>query len=148
MSMRDNPFDSLEDLFDRMSRQFEEAARGLEGEWDWSTEMGTGRMNIDLADRGDAFVLTADVPGYEKEEIDVRLADNRLTIVAEHEESAEEETETYIRSERQHRAMRDSVRLPAAVDADAVTAACKNGVLTVTLPKVEPTEEARRIDIE
>lgn len=154
MSMRGNPFEELERMFERMSRQFEEAARSWEGQLPRLAGAGWGTMGIDLADHGDEFVVTADVPGFEKDEIDLELRDDTLHVHAEHAEEHEEtaggeEAEgTYIRSERSHRRMSDSIRLPEPVDADAVSATCKNGVLTVHLPKREPSEPAHHIDVE
>ncbi|WP_227779276.1 Hsp20/alpha crystallin family protein [Haladaptatus pallidirubidus] len=104
---------------------------------------------VDLADEGDQFVVTADVPGYEKDEIDVQIQNNTLRIRAKHEQEAEEREEALIRSEREHREMRESVTLPEPVDEDNITASCNNGVLTVHLPKKEPTEPGgKKIEVE
>ncbi|MGM0592551.1 MAG: Hsp20/alpha crystallin family protein, partial [Halobacteriota archaeon] len=65
----------------------------------------------------------------------------------EHEEALEEEDERYLRHERRHRSTSRSIRLPDEIDKDNVSARMNNGVLTVTLPKVE-AEEARDIEIE
>ena len=147
-----NPFRRLEQQFERLQRQFEDALDLWDGEEFEAplTDLTTSRMGIDLADCGDEFVLTADVPGFERDDIDLRLADDRLHITAEREhEEREEEDEFYIRSERSHRTARRSVRLPEPVDEDAVEATYKNGVLTVTLPKREPNEvEGTSIDVE
>ena len=134
-------------MFDRMSRQFEDMTRSWEGTGSSMTS-GWGSMGIDLADRGDEFVVTADVPGFEKDEIDLQLVENTLRIHAEHTQETEQREETYLRSERQHQRLSDSVRLPEAVDEEAVTATCKNGVLTVHLPKAEPSQPSRNIEVE
>lgn len=149
MSAGNNPFETIERMFEQMSRQFEEAARawGTEGA---DLERGrSGRMGIDIADHGEEFVVTADVPGFESDEIDLRIADTTLLIEATHEQTAEEEAETYLRSERERRSLREQVRLPDSVVEDEVDASLNNGVLTVRLPKAEPTEAGgRRIDID
>ena len=79
-----------------------------------------------------------------------RLVDDTVHITAEREREEREETaEHYLRSERTHRTMQRSIRLPGSVVEDEVEATCKNGVLTITLPKAEPIEpEGRKIDIE
>jgi len=105
----------------------------------------TRRMGVDLADRGDEYVLTADVPGFERDDIDFRFADDTLYITAEYEradrEEADEAEETrYLKSERERRTMKRSIRLPESVDEEAVKATYQNGVLTVTLPKAEQTD--------
>lgn len=147
MSMQGrNPFEELERIFDRMSRQFE-------GSWgEWEMPGGMQEMSIDVADRADEIVVTADLPGFERDDIDVRLADNRLRIHAHREETTEETGEEgrgeYIRQERSHRSMNRSITLPESVDEENVHARYTNGVLTVTLPKLHKVEESRSISIE
>ena len=148
MTSRTNPFDELERLFERMSHQFEEASQS------WGTgealEPWTGgleTMAVDLAEHDDEYVASVDLPGFERDDIEVSVTDNTLRVAAEHEEAAEEEGEHYLRRERSHRSQERSIRLPGEVDPDAVEATMKHGVLTVTLPKAE-TEKAKRIEIE
>lgn len=152
MPMDRNPFWNIEEQFDRLQRQFEDALE------QWNVERGregaparAQTMGIDLADHGDEFVLTADVPGFEKDDIDLRISGKSLNISARREEATQQggPDERYIRSERAHRALQRSVRLPGPVDETAVSATHRNGVLTVTLPKEQPTEpDGRSIDIE
>lgn len=148
MNGRRNPFGEFERVFDQLRRELEDMTRDFEDEWGVS-QTGFGHIGFDMADEGDEFVITADIPGYEKDEIDLRVRDNMLFIRAEHEQEAEERDIDYLRSEREHRSMRESVTLPESVDEENITATCKNGVLTVHLPKKEPTEaEGRQIEIE
>lgn len=148
MTPRSNPFDEIERLFENMSRQFEEAS------WSWGDREPFARfstafeaMAIDVVEHDDEFVVTVDLPGFERDQVDVRVTDHRLTVEAEHESEMEEGDETYLRQERSHREMKRTITLPDAVDEGAVTARMKNGVLTVTCPKVE-VEEAHEIEIE
>ena len=149
MTDGNNPFEGLEKQFERLQRQFE----GVTRTWDFDRfdfpEMEAGSMGIDLVDHGDELVLTADVPGFERDEIDVRISDATLSITAEHEEETEEREELYLKSERAHKAISRSVRLPEPIDEDSVSATYNNGVLTLTLPKVEPTEVGgHKIEVE
>jgi HSP20 family protein len=144
MSTSGNPFDELERLFERMSRQFDEAT-GM-----WNAETPFGRMesmSIDLVETDDEFVVTADLPGFERDDVDIQVTDHTLRIEAEHEEATEEHEADYLRRERRHESVHRSIRLPDEVDKEAVEARMKNGVLTVTLPRLE-AEEARSIEIE
>lgn len=135
-------------MFEQFSKEFEDAARDFDEEWGFR-RIGLAHIGVDLADEGDQFIVTADVPGYEKDEIDVQIQNNTLRIRAKHEQEAEERKEALIRSEREHREMRESVTLPEPVDEDNITASCNNGVLTVHLPKKEPTEPSRKkIEVE
>lgn len=145
MSGRRNPFDDIEELFNRFSQQFDNQPGFNQDVFGMA---GTDRMSIDLADREDAFVVTADTPGFEKDEINVRVSDDTLSIEADREQETEEEEENYLRSERRSESMRRSVRLPEPVEEDAVSATYKNGVLTITLPKRDPETGGRSIQIE
>ncbi|GAB7095345.1 Hsp20/alpha crystallin family protein [Halolamina litorea] len=146
MSTRSNPFEDIEQFFERMSRQFEESADAWEndgplGRW------GGEEMAIDLVEHDDEFVVTIDLPGFEKDDVDVRVTDHTLRIEADREESTDEESERYLRHERRERSMSRSIRLPEEVRKEEVKARMNNGVLTVTVPKME-VEEAHSIEIE
>jgi HSP20 family protein len=150
MARRSNPFEDLEELFDRMRRQFEEATGSME---DVSVESLRSGMRVDVEDAGESFVVRADLPGFEKEEIDVRLSEQRLRISAEHSEErteagGESDDGRYVRQERHHSSMERVVRLPEPVDETSVSAEFRNGVLTVTLAKMESDGSGRDIEIE
>lgn len=141
---RRNPFDEIERFFERMSEQFEDMD-------DWSSFETAlpSRLKIDIADHGEEYEVTADLPGYDKEDIEVELAEDRLRIAAEHEaESEEEEPGRYVKRERSKQSVSRSVTLPEPVDEEGVEARFRNGVLTVTLQKAGGGEDAHRIDIE
>jgi HSP20 family protein len=145
---RSNPFEEFETLFERMSRQFDEMSRQFDG----PTMGQTHGIQLDVSDYDEEFVVVADVPGFEKEDIDLSVANRSLTIEAAREMREDEESETgeYIRRERRHESLRRTVRLPEEILADDATASYKNGVLTVTLPKVhvEESDDSHRIDID
>lgn len=148
MSMRGNPFDELERLFERMNRQLEATGQWWENDplSDWAME--GNELPIDLADRGNEFVVTVDVPGYGQDEIDVRMTDNTVRIEADSREETERSEENLLRSERHRRSLSRSIRLPDPVHPDQVNAKLRNGILTITLPKMEPDTESHHIDIE
>jgi HSP20 family protein len=138
--MRRNPFDELEEMIERMSRQFEGGVPasfpGMEG------------IAIDVADRDEEYVVTADLPGYESDDIEVTVSEGRLRIAADRESAVDEETAEYIFNERRRESVSRTVRLPEPVDEEAVTAKYTNGVLTITLPKEDVGEDGRQIEIE
>lgn len=145
MARRRNPFDDIDEFFERLSSQFE-GQQGFE-----RSPFGMGganRMSIDLADTDEEFVVTADAPGFDKEEIDVRVTGRQLTIEAERNEGSEESDETYLRSERRSESLRRTIQLPEPVDEEDVSAKYKNGVLTITLPKRDPETGGKSINIE
>lgn len=149
MMRRYNPFEELEQMFERTSRQLDEMGRGFDG-----SAGEFGGMDIDLSDYDDEIVVVADLPGFDREEIDVTVSDRTLTVSAERESETESESDTdggeYLRRERTHSSMRRRVHLPEPVDEEAAGATYTNGVLTITLPKMGAgnDEDVRRIDVE
>lgn len=150
---RSNPFNfsDIDSMFGRMSRQFEEMNRQL-GSWD--SGMGGAHshgMAVDVSERDDNLVVVADLPGFEREDIDLTVSGQTLTISAERETTTEsEDGDEYLRRERRSQSMRRSIRLPVEIDEDSTTATYTNGVLTVTLPtrQSEDVDDSHRIDID
>jgi HSP20 family protein len=142
---RRNPFRELEELFERMSRDVDGV--GIE-----ALGAGAGAVAVDVAETDAEFVVTADLPGYDREDIDVTLDDRELTVAAERDRESTERGEAddrrFLRRERSHSAVSRTVYVPEAVDAENVTATYRNGVLTVTLPKAEAGDEGHQIDVE
>ncbi len=143
----DRPLEELERLVDRMSRQFDDAAQLWNSDGPlsrWTPEADS--MAIDLADRDGEFVVTADLPGFESDDIDIRVTDRTLRIEADREHVHDEHREDYLRHERRHESSQRSVRLPERVDKADATATLAHGVLRVRLPKRE-TEQPHSIRI-
>ena len=86
----------------------------------------------------DQFTLVVELPGLKKEEIEISLHDDRLTISGER--KREESSEQEFLTERSYGKFQRSLTLPSAVDAEAVKANYKNGLLQVVLPKAEQTK--------
>lgn len=150
MSGRRNPFEEIERLFNRMSRQFEDE---IGGNLPQVGGMAGTKPAMDVRDDGDELVVTADLPGYDKEDIDVQLRGDTLHVSAERESGSQQEGERgqgrYIRQERRRESVSRSVTLPEQVEEDEVSAEYQNGVLTVRLPKVQASGgDGHRIDIE
>lgn len=136
MTRRRNPFDDVERLFDRLNEQFGE-----------SVGVGGG-FPVDVEDAGDHYVVTADLPGFETEDIDVQVRDDALHVDATRERDEEDADDTYIRRERSARSVSRRIGLPEAVEEADATARFENGVLTVELPKSGEGSDETRIDIE
>lgn len=106
-------------------------------------------LKTDVIEKDGRYELEADLPGFNKEDIHVDVKDDVLTISAEHEEQASEKKDgKYIRRERGYSSYRRSFRVDG-VKQDDITAAYKNGVLTVTVPKREalPEQDVKRIEV-
>ena len=102
---------------------------------------------MDVLDRGDAYVVHVDLPGYERDDIEVTVGDGRLSVQAERTTETLDEGERYVRRERQRGATTRTVGLPGPVREREATATHENGVLTVTLPRESP-DEGTEIDVE
>lgn len=104
-------------------------------------------ISCDIADKGDRFVLTADMPGMEKDEVNINVVDNEIEISAEHKESEEEKKGDYVRKERSETKYYRRLGLPEEIVSNKVTAKMTNGVLTVELPKKTPTKVEAPISV-
>lgn len=141
-----NPFDEFEAFLERMSRQLDE------GPW----RVGIESAPVDVIDEDDAYVVEVDLPGFEREELDVTMIDGQLRVRAEHEDESADDDEDdgsaiggrrYVRRERRRRSVDRRVSLPEEVSAEGVTATYDRGVLTVHLPKAG-IGETHRIKID
>jgi len=107
---------------------------------------GAGRIPVDVLDRGDEFVVRADLPGYDHEDVEVTLSDaTRLRIEAERE--ADPAEGTFVRRERRQGRSGRTVTLPEAVDEDATGATYDAGVLEITLGKRSAGTEGTDIPV-
>jgi HSP20 family protein len=93
--------------------------------------------SVDISERKDAFVVTAEVPGIKPEDIEVTLEDGLLTIKGERRMEEETSDRQYHRVERRYGSFRRSITLPSQVQADAIDASYSEGVLQVVVPKAE-----------
>lgn len=142
---RRTPFDDIERLIDRMGEQFEDASQQWGG---LNPQQLSGAASIDVIDRGDAFDVRADLPGFEPDDVDFRVVDQTLHLDATRSEETSMEDGEFVHQERTSESVSRRVRLPEPVDADDVTATLEQGVLSVTLPKVVPDSTGHSIDIE
>ena len=134
--MRENPFDSMERLFDQMRREMTGSG--------WATapvlaEDSGWDAGISLEATDDGYVVLADLPGFERDELSIRLHDDHLHLRGEHEVGSG--------AEYRSRTVSESVRLPEPVDPEQVTATYRNGVLEVSFV-VDSEEAGTAIDIE
>lgn len=92
---------------------------------------------IDIIEEGDKIIIKADLPGMEKKDISVTLADDMLTIKGERSSEKEEKKKNYFRQERHFGKFQRTFRLPAEIKSEKVDAVFDKGVLQITLPKSE-----------
>ena len=104
----------------------------------------------DIRDTGDSYVLEAELPGFQKDEIKISVESDTLTLSAVHKEKTEEEKAkdgTYLRRERSTSSYEQKLDI-SNVDTSKLHAVYENGVLTLTMPKKQPaTPVSRQLEI-
>jgi HSP20 family protein len=139
-------FDEMEQLFDQMRRSMVGMRPSLDIDT-YTHRLGSGsdsNLTLEAVDGG--YAVLADLPGFEKAEIDLRFDDGMLTIRATHEVSEEGMGASYSRSRR----VSESIRVPGDVLVEEIEATYRNGVLEVVLPVEGEMADAdsHRIDID
>ncbi len=141
-------------LFDPLSdfQNYREAFRQmLEGGWVLPRDLMPSPMNavvvaVDVLDNGTELVVKAGLPGVKPEDISISVLDDTLTIKATLSDEDDIRGATYLRRERKATAFIRSLKLPVKVEAGKTEARCKNGVLTLCLPK-QTSQRPRTIQV-
>lgn len=137
-----DPFLSLREELDSMLAK-------MSAEFDGGSLSGGVLPALDLSETDAAVEIRMDVPGFKPEEIDIQVTENTITVSAERQEEKEEKKDggkSYHRIERRRGSFVRTVALPCCVNPDKVEAACKEGVLTISLPKSE-SSRIRKVKI-
>jgi HSP20 family protein len=149
------PFGSLRQEIDRLFDDFDAGFR-----WPFGQSLFGGQPlfqremtwpatpAVDVVESEKAYQITADVPGMDEKNIEVKVADGVMTIKGEKQEEKEEKRKDYHLQERSFGSFQRSFQLPETVDPDKIEASFKKGVLTVTLPKKpEAQKPAKKIEV-
>jgi len=130
------PLDQLNNLREEINRLFESPF----GEYSRNTDFFGWAPVIDLYEGKDDLIVRAELPGMNKEEIDISLHEGSLIISGERKVGSDDQDAETSRSERFFGRFQRALELPKPVDASKVTATYKDGILTVTLPKTEESK--------
>jgi HSP20 family protein len=103
--------------------------------------------SVDVFEDGGTIVVKADLPGLTKDELAVKLIDNSLEISGEKRSEERVDRRDYLRLERTYGKFSRTLRLPEGLDADKVKATFADGVLEITIPKVEDKRMVHNITI-
>ena len=98
---------------------------------------------VDVADHGDKYKMTVELPGINKEDINLEVTPNGIELSAEHDETTDEKGKNWLRKERTSSSFYRCFDMPDEVKTDDVVAEMNDGVLTVTLPKKKPTPKQK-----
>jgi HSP20 family protein len=135
--VRWDPFDAFLGAQDDLNRMFRRNWLSPTGERP-STEGATWAPAVDIYETGESLNVEAELPGIEPKDIEVSVDEGVLTIKGERKLEKEVKEENFHRIERAYGMFQRSVRLPQDVDPESVKASYDDGVLKVTVPKVEP----------
>lgn len=144
-------------MFDLLARPKRADVDRIRGEWNSFFDRLFGNLPglfregdawpaVDVTESRDKYTVTAELPGLDKDDIDVTLEDDVLTIRGEKKKESEAKDESYHRVECSYGTFTRSLRLPGKVDPEHIKASFKKGVLTLSIPKPEE-ERGRKIEI-
>jgi HSP20 family protein len=146
--LRWDPFRDLTSIQDEMNQMFDRVfGRRGPGGREAGAASASWAPAVDIAERKDAYVVTAEVPGVKPEELEVTLEDGLLTIQGERRLEEETSDRQYHRVERRYGSFRRSITLPSQVQADAIEANYSDGVLQVVVPKAE-SAKPKKINVQ
>jgi HSP20 family protein len=144
------PFDSLRREVDRLIEDFgngfwRSPFRGLDVAPSRNIEASlSAAPAVDVSETDKAYEITAELPGMDEKNVEVKLANGVLTIKGEKRDEKEEKRKDYYMRERSFGSFQRSFQVPDGVDADKIEANFKNGILTVTLPKSPEAQKAEK----
>ena len=142
--------------FEEMEKRFEEFFRRpfsmLGPSWFPAIrmpEIGEVSAKVDIFEEGNDVVVKAELPGMKKEDLDVNLTDDTITVSGEKKKEEKIEKKDYYRVERSYGSFTRSFRLPKEVQSDKAKASFKDGVLEIRVPKTEEAmKKEKKVTIE
>lgn len=135
--VRWDPFKDINQLFNRYPEYNTEDVRAEQKDW---------APMVDIYEANDKYIVRTELPGVDKDNVNVSVDDSVLTIKGSKQFVDAKEGEKWKRVESRYGEFVRSFSLPEEVDAEKISAAYKNGVLELSIPKVEP-KKARTIDV-
>lgn len=144
--VRYDPWRTISQLQNEMNRLFEDQL-GDEETPDTGMVATDWRPAVDVQEDANQYLITADLPGVDPEDIDVSLDNGVLTIRGERRDESEQEQGSYKRVERVRGTFFRRFTLPDTADAENVKAKSENGVLRITIPK-QAKVQPRKIQVE
>lgn len=139
-----HPFETLRRQIDRLFEEpFRRAAPDLEPFG--RLPLWASSPAVDLVEKDKEYEITAELPGLDEKNVQVKLSDSTLTISGEKKEEREEKERGYHLSERRYGAFRRAFRIPEGVDRERIEASFGKGVLTIKLPKSSEGHKPEKI---
>ena len=141
-----NPFSLMRRFGEDMEQLFDEfgfgrlAPRGFD-------QMAAWTPQVEVLQRDKEFVIRADLPGINKDNVKVELRDDSIVLSGERQEERKEEREGFLRTERSYGSFYREIPLPPDVDTSKATATFRDGVLEITMPSAEGEGRRRQLEI-
>ena len=148
------PQKGLVSPFEEMERWFEEAFRRPFYAPSWMPkfklpEFGMSYPTVDIYEDGNDVIVKAELPGMKKQDIDVSISDDVITISGEKKSEEKVEKKDYYRLERSYGSFTRTLRLPAETQTDKAKASFTDGILEVRMPKTEAAlQKTKKITVE
>lgn len=136
----------LDRVFDNMRRDFERSFSTMP--FLAIPPMTVSSLSCDVVDEGDRYVINTDMPGISKDEVKLDVSDGTVEISAEHKEHEEEKKKNYVRKERKYLSYHRTLPLPEKVDSSKTKARLNNGILTIEIPKTNPTPKPKTTTVQ
>jgi HSP20 family protein len=140
-----NPWREMSAMPDRLDRFFDDPFFRL-GRMAEDSGLGMWNPAVDLYEKDDCVMIKAELPGVDKNDINIDLKDRLLTLSGERTHDKEVNEENYYRRERSYGKFQRTFTLPADVDSDKIKAEFKDGVLQIEIPKPEE-KKAKKVTI-
>ncbi|MDD5559445.1 Hsp20/alpha crystallin family protein [Candidatus Methylomirabilis sp.] len=146
--VRWDPFRDVMTLQERMNRLFDHALSRTRMDDEEGLTASMWSPAVDIFETSDSIVMKAELPGVSRDNIDIQVEDNTLTLKGERKFEREVKEENYLRIERSYGAFQRAFNLPTGVQQDKIRAVFKDGVLEVTMPKAEEAKPKQvKIDV-
>ena len=142
--IRWDPFRDIVTLREKMNRLFEDAVTARGEEKDMISSTWT--PSVDIFETENELILTAEVPGVEEDNIEIKIEDNTLCLNGERKFEKETKEENYHRIERSYGSFYRSFTIPRNVDQENIRAEHDNGVLRISMPK-KPESKSKTVKV-
>jgi len=142
--IRWDPFRDIVTLREKMNRLFEDAVTARGEEKDMISSTWT--PSVDIFETENELILTAEVPGVEEDNIEIKIEDNTLCLNGERKFEKETKEENYHRIERSYGSFYRSFTIPRNVDQEKIRAEHDNGVLRISMPK-KPESKSKTVKV-
>lgn len=138
-------FDFMNDVLEEISKAFDVDC----SEFQTVTTMRPfDNYPLDIVEKDKSYDIMMNVPGFKKEDIDIDISDNTIKISSNKEETKEENVGKYILKERSSKSFNRSFKIPTNTVKEDITAKMEDGVLYISIPKVEKVESSNKINID